>query len=163
MSLSIARRIVIAAIAVFAMSLGVSTALVAADDPLMGTWILNVPKSQLGTPVPKSIVRKHIPIPGGVRVVQDRVDAQGKASTGEFTVKFDGKDYPISGDPYVDRLIMKRVDKYRADGIGMKGDKKATTYTWQVSRDGKVLTFTTQRLYPPERVGTIIQVLDKQE
>jgi len=163
MSLSIARRIVIAAIAVFAMSLGVSTALVAADDPLMGTWILNVPKSQLGTPVPKSIVRKHIPIPGGVRVVQDRVDAQGKASTGEFTVKFDGKDYPISGDPYVDRLIMKRVDKYRADGIGMKGDKKATTYTWQVSRDGKVLTYTTQRLYPPERVGTIIQVLDKQE
>jgi len=163
MSLSIARRIVFAAIAVFAMSLGVSTALVAADDPLMGTWILNVPKSQLGTPVPKSIVRKHIPIPGGVRVVQDRVDAQGKASTGEFTVKFDGKDYPISGDPYVDRLIMKRVDKYRADGIGMKGDKKATTYTWQVSRDGKVLTYTTQRLYPPERVGTIIQVLDKQE
>ena len=90
----------------------------------MGTWILNVPKSQLEAVVPKASLRKHIPIPGGVRVVQDRVDAQGKASTGEFTVKFDGKDYPISGDPYVDRLIMKRVNKYRADGIGMKGDKK---------------------------------------
>ena len=139
------------------------TAAAAADDPLMGTWILNVPKSQLGTSVPKSIVRKHIPIPGGVRVVQDRVDAQGNASTGEFTGKFDGKDYPISGEPIVDRLIMKRVNKYRADGIGMKGDKKATTYTWQVSKDGTVLTYTTQRLYPPERVGTIIQILDKQQ
>ena len=158
------KKTILLAIAVLGISLGLSVALSAADnDPLMGTWILNVPKSQLGAVVPKSIVRKHIPIPGGVRVVQDRVDAQGKASTGEFTVKFDGKDYPISGDPYVDRLIMKRVNKYRADGIGMKGDKKATTYIWQVSKDGKVLTYTTQRLYPPERVGTIIQILDKQE
>jgi hypothetical protein len=158
------KKTILLAIAVLTISLGLSFALSAADsDPLMGTWILNVPKSQLGAVVPKSITRKHIPIPGGVRVVQDRVDAQGKASTGEFTVKFDGKDYPISGDPYVDRLIMKRVDKYRADGIGMKGDKKATTYTWQVSKDGKVMTYTTQRLYPPERVGTIIQILDKQE
>ena len=158
------KRWIVFCFAALALSLGLAVAAAAAgDDPLMGTWILNVPKSQLGTPVPKSIVRKHIPIPGGVRVVQDRVDAQGKASTGEFTVKFDGKDYPISGDPYVDRLIMKRIDKYRADGIGMKGDKKSTTYTWQVSKDGKVLTYTTQRLYPPERVGTIIQILDKQE
>lgn len=158
------KSLIVFCLAALALSLALSvTASAAGDDPLMGTWILNVPKSQLGTPVPKSIVRKHIPIPGGVRVVQDRVDAQGKASTGEFTVKFDGKDYPISGDPYVDRLIMKRVDKYRADGIGMKGDKKSTTYTWQVSKDGKVLTYTTQRLYPPERVGTIIQILDKQK
>ena len=162
--MSASKRLMIFALAVLGLTLGVTLGLSAADnDPLMGTWILNVPKSQLGAVVPKSIVRKHIPIPGGVRVVQDRVDAQGKASTGEFTVKFDGKDYPISGDPYVDRLIMKRVDKYRADGIGMKGDKKATTYTWQVSKDGKVMTYTTQRLYPPERVGTIIQILDKQE
>jgi hypothetical protein len=158
------KKTILLAIAALTISLGLSVALSAADsDPLMGTWILNVPKSQLGAVVPKSITRKHIPIPGGVRVVQDRVDAQGKASTGEFTVKFDGKDYPISGDPYVDRLIMKRVNKYRADGIGMKGDKESTTFVWQVSKDGKVLTYTTQRLYPPERVGTIIQILDKQE
>jgi len=90
------------------------------------------------------------------------VDAQGKASTGEFTVKFDGKDYSITGDPYVDRLSLKRVDPYRVDGIGKKGDKTATTFRWQVSKDGNTLTYTTQRLYPPERVGTIIQVLDKQ-
>lgn len=162
------RAITLAIVAVgiaLGISLGASALAAAGDDPLMGTWILNVPKSQLGNPAeaPKSIVRKHIPIPGGVRVVQDRVNAQGKASTGEFTVKFDGKDYPISGDPYVDRLIMKRVNRYRADGIGMKGDKKSTTYIWQVSKDGKVLTYTTQRLYPPERVGTIIQILDKQQ
>ena len=140
-----------------------SSVLFAADDPMMGTWILNVPKSQLGNVVPRSITRKHIPIPGGVRVVQDRVDAQGKASTGEFTVKFDGKDYSITGDPYVDRLSLKRVDQYRVDGIGKKGDKTATTFQWQVSKDGKTLTYTTQRLYPPERVGTIIQILDKQK
>jgi hypothetical protein len=152
-------RALILALAVLSIPLG----LLAADDPMMGTWILNVPKSQLGTPVPKSIIRKHIAVPGGVKVVQDRVDAQGKASTGEFTVMFDGKDYPISGDPYVDRLTLKRVGRYRVDGVGKKNDKTATTFIWQVSKDGKVLTYTTQRLFPPERVATIIQILDKQE
>jgi hypothetical protein len=143
-------------------TLSLSSGLLAADDPMMETWNLNVPKSQLGSVVPRSIVRKHIPVPGGVKVVQDRVDAQGKASTGEFTVKFDGKDYSITGDPYVDRLSLKRVGQYRVDGIGKKGDKTATTFPWQVSKDGNTLTYTTQRLYPPERVGTIIQILDKQ-
>jgi hypothetical protein len=152
-------RTIILALAILSIPLN----LLAADDPMMGTWNLNVPKSQLGTPVPRSIVRKHIPIPGGVRVVQERVDAQGKASTGEFTVKFDGKDYPIGGDPFVDRLSLKRVDRYRVDGIGRKNDKIATTFRWQVSEDGKTLTYTTERLYPPERVGTIIQILDKQK
>ena len=97
-----------------------------------------------------------------MKVVQDRVDAQGKASTGEFTVMFDGKDYPISGDPFVDRLTLKRVDAYTVEGIGKKNDKTATTFTWKVSKNGKVLTYTTQRLYPPERVATIIQILEKQ-
>lgn len=152
-------RKIILAFAVLATSLVVF----AAEDPMMGTWKLNVSKSQLGTPVPQSIIRKHIPVPGGVKVVQERVDAQGKASTGEFTVMFDGKDYPISGDPYVDRLMLKRVGKYRVDGVGKKNDKTATTFQWVVSKDGKVLTYTTQRLYPPERVGTIVQILDKQE
>jgi len=144
--------------------LAISVSAVAADDPMMGTWKLNVAKSQLGPPPhPQSIIRKQIPVPGGVKVVQDRVDAQGKASTGEFTVGFDGKDYPISGDPFVDRLSLKRVNAYRVDGIGKKNDKTATTFIWQVSKDGKTLTYTTKRLYPPERVATIIQILEKQE
>jgi hypothetical protein len=157
--LSTKTKTIILVLAVLSIPLG----LFAADDPMMGTWKLNVPKSQLGNPIPKSIIRRHIPIPGGVKVVQDRVNAEGKASTGEFTVMFDGKDYPISGDPYVDTLSLKRVGQYRVDGIGRKGDKIATTFRWQVSKDGKTLTYSTERLYPPERVGTIIQILDKQE
>lgn len=152
-------RTIILALAI----LSIPLSLLAADDPMMGTWKLNVSKSQLGNPAPRSIIRKHIPVPGGVKVVQDRVDAEGKTSTGEFTVKFDGKDYSISGDPFVDRLSLKRVDRYTVDGIGRKDDKIATTFRWQVSKDGKTLTYTTKRLYPPERVGTIVQILDKQE
>ncbi len=154
------KKIILVTIAVLALyATGFS-----ADDPMMGTWKLNVAKSQLGPPPhPQSIIRRQIPVPGGVKVIQDRVDAQGKASTGEFTVGFDGKDYPISGDPFVDRLSLKRVNARRVNGIGKKGDKTATTFVWQVSKDGKTLTYTTKRLYPPERVGTIVQILEKQE
>ena len=158
--MSAIKKTIVLAVAVLASSVGVFSA----DDPMMGTWKLNIAKSQLGPPpLPQSIIRKHIPVPGGVKVVQDRVDAQGKASTGEFTVGFDGKDYPISGDPFVDRLSLKRVSPYRVDGIGKKNDKTATTFVWQVSKDGKTLTYTTKRLYPPERVATIIQILEKQD
>jgi len=135
----------------------------AADDPMMGTWKLNVAQSQLGNPAPRSIIRKHVPIPGGVKVIQDRVSAEGKASTGEFTVMFDGKDYPISGDPLVDRLTVKRVDAYTVEGVGKKDDKIATRFTWKVSPDGKRMVYSTDRLYPPERVGKIVQILDKQD
>ena len=135
----------------------------AENDPLMGTWKLNVAQSQLGSSAPRSIIRKHVPIPGGVKVIQDRVNAEGKASTGEFTVKFDGKDYPISGDPYVDRLSVKRIDRYTVEGVGKKNDKISTRFTWKVARDGKRMIYTTDRLYPPERVGKIVQVLDKQD
>lgn len=154
------KRVIIVVVAVLAMY---ATAF-SADDPMMGTWKLDVAKSQLGPgPHVQSIIRRQIAVPGGVKVIQDRVDAQGKASTGEFTVGFDGKDYPISGDPYVDRLSLKRVNAHRVDGIGKKGDKTATTFVWQVSKDGKTLTYTTKRLYPPERVGTIVQILEKEE
>ena len=135
----------------------------AANDPMMGTWKLNVTQSQLGDRAPRSIIRKHVPIPGGVKVIQDRVDAEGKASTGEFTVMFDGKDYSISGDPFVDRLTMTRVDPYMVDGVGKKNDKIATRFSWKVSKDGRTMVYSTDHLYPPERVGKIVQVLEKQQ
>ena len=62
--MSVTKRLLLFALAFLGLLLAATSLISAADnDPLMGTWILNVPKSQLGAVVPKSITRKHIPIP----------------------------------------------------------------------------------------------------
>jgi hypothetical protein len=135
----------------------------AANDPLMGTWKLDVAKSQLGPNPPRSIIRIVEPVPGGAKVTQHRVTADGKESTGVFTVNFDGKPWPISGDPFVDHLIMKRVSRYEADGIGKKDGRTSIRFVWKVSQDGKVLTYTDHLLWPPSRRRTIVQILEREQ
>jgi hypothetical protein len=96
-------------------------------------------------------------------VTQRRVLANGKESSGVFTVKFDGKPYPISGDPFVDHLIMKRVSRYEADGIGRKNGRLSIRFVWKASRDGKTLTYTDHLLWPASRRRTIVQILHRED
>ncbi len=131
------------------------------NDPMMGTFKLNVEKSKLPPNYSRSIIRQHVPVPGGITVIQERVSADGKESRGEWTIMFDGKDYPITGDPNVATLSLKRVDRYTVEGIGKKDGHEVTHFSWNVSKDGKVLTYPNQRIYPPDKASETIQVLDR--
>ncbi len=144
-------------------SLLFATVVFGANDPEMGTWKLDVAESQLGPNPPRSIIRVVEPVPDGARVTQHRVAADGKESTGVFTVKFDGKPYPISGDPFVDHLIMKRVSPYEIDGIGRKNGILSIRFVWKVSQDGKTLTYTDHLLWPASRRRTVVQILHKED
>ena len=54
----------------------------AADDPLMGTWKLNVAKSKYDPgPPPTSLIRKHEPAPNGIKVTSHATRADGKTFT----------------------------------------------------------------------------------
>ena len=158
--MSVRTRTILLVVTMLSIPLG----LLAADsDPMMGTFKLNVEKSKLPPNYSRSITRQHVPVPGGVKVIQDRVSADGKEGHGEFTLMFDGKEYPITGDPNVATLILKRIDKYTVEGIGKKDGHEITHFTWKVSKDGKVLTYPNKRIYPPDKVGETIQVLDRVE
>src|SRR5437870_3954842 len=80
--------------------LSIPAALLAADDPLMGNWKLNVAKSRYDTgKPPQSYTRRHEPIPGGMKVAREETDAEGNIAHPAWAAKFDGKDYPIKGEP----------------------------------------------------------------
>src|SRR4030095_11545258 len=102
-------------IAAFAM-----TSIVFAADLMSGTWKINVAKSKFSPgPAPKSGTRTNTAVDGGMKVVTDGVNSEGKKTHNEYTVKFDGKDYPekpmIDGKPNpdgADMISMKKIDDY---------------------------------------------------
>jgi hypothetical protein len=118
------------------------TVCVAADDPNLGTWKLNEAKSKIAPGTPKNTTVVCAPAGDSIKVTVDGVDASGKPSHNEWTGKFDGKDYPVTGDPTSDTRSYKRVDAHTLEVVGKKGAKATLSGTVKVSADGKTRTVT---------------------
>src|SRR6187399_642683 len=114
-----------------------------AADQFTGTWVLNVGKSSYspGKP-PMSQTTKLETLKDGIREVVDRVNADGTTTHWDFTAKFDGKDYPIMGDPDRDMASVKKVDEYTLEVVNKKAGKVTTSMILLVSKDGKSRTNT---------------------
>jgi hypothetical protein len=132
----------------------------AADSPQMGTWKLNEAKSKLSPGLPKNTTVVIEAAGDQVKVTVDGVDADGKPTHNEWTGKFDGKDYPVTGDPSSDARSYKQVDD-RTLGLTVKKDGK-TTMSGQivVSADGKTRTSNVSRADAPDKKSKA--VYDKQ-
>jgi hypothetical protein len=110
---------------------------------MVGTWKLDPAKSKYSPgPTPKSQVATLDAVEGGMKVVSDRVEADGKTTHFEWTAKFDGKDYPVKGDPGRDAVSVKKVDDYTLDITNKKGGKVTTTIHAVYAKDGKSRTET---------------------
>jgi len=116
---------------------------VPAAKNMVGTWKLDSAKSKYSPgPTPKSQVATLEAAEGGMKVVSDRVEADGKTTHFEWTAKFDGKDYPVKGDPGRDAVSVKKVDDYTLDITNKKGGKATTTIHAVYAKDGKSRTET---------------------
>ena len=69
-----------------------------AADPNMGTWKLNEGKSKFSAGATKNHTVVYAPAGDMVKVTVDGTDKDGKAVHNVSTGKFDGKDYPVSGE-----------------------------------------------------------------
>jgi len=115
----------------------------AAGDVNMGTWKLNEAKSKISPGTAKNVTVVYAPAGDAVKVTVDGVDADGKPAHNEWTGKFDGKDYPVTGDPAADTRAYRRVDDRTLVLTNKKGGKVALTGRVVVSADGKSRTVTT--------------------
>ena len=66
------------------------------------------------------------------------MDDKGQALKISYEVKFDGKDYPVTGGPNSDAISFQRVDANTLKATAKKGGKVTTKATVVVSKDGKV-------------------------
>lgn len=78
-----------------------------AQDTMMGTWKLNEAKSKIGAGSPKNNTVVIEAAGEDMKVTMDGIDATGKSTHSEWTGKFDGKDYPVSGDTGSDTRAYK--------------------------------------------------------
>jgi hypothetical protein len=120
------------------MLMGMVMVVRAADDPISGTWKLNLAKSKFDPgPAPKSST-SIIKVENDTETfLSDGVDAAGNATHSEFTAKFGGPDVPVTGILYADTIALKRVGSKQIIGTYKKGGKVTVTVHVVVSADGK--------------------------
>jgi hypothetical protein len=135
-----------------------------AADHWLGTWKLNLAKSKYSPAdlAPKSQTITREAVDGGMKLVTDGVDAQGKATHTEYSAKFDGKDYPWAGQANADTVSLLRIDDEYYEAIWkLKGEVTITSNT-VVSKDGKTLTTTQSGKDAQGRVVLNMTVFDRQ-
>jgi len=115
----------------------------AQTDPIIGTWKLNLAKSKYNPgPPPKSQTLTYEAVGQGVKVTNKIMGAEGKPIDIQFTANYDGKDYPVTGNPDWDTIAFKRIDAYKVEVTRKKAGKVVSTNTRVVSNDGKTMTIT---------------------
>jgi hypothetical protein len=133
-----------------------------AADANIGTWKLNEAKSKISAGAPKNTMVVYEMVGDTVKVTVTGVDADGKPAHNEWTGKYDGKDYPVTGDPAADMRSYTRVDDHTLTLTQKKGGKVTAIGKIVVAAGGKSRTVTTSGTNAKGEKISTSTVYDKQ-
>jgi hypothetical protein len=133
-----------------------------AQDANLGTWKLNEAKSKFSPGAPKSTTVTYAAVGDSVKVTIDGTGFEGKPFHTEWTGKYDGKDYPVTGDPVQSTRSYTRVNDRTVKVTVKSGDKVALTGELVVAADGKSRTVTASGIGPDGKKFNYTAVYDKQ-
>jgi len=157
--------------------------LAAQTDPTIGTWVLNVAKSKFTSePAPKSESRKYVlegqqtsltskqsseprryvSVRQEIKATSERVDGDGRSTTVEWTIVYDGRDRPMTGDLDADTLSAQRVDAVTTTFTQKRDGRVVIIGKVTISSDGKLMTITTQGVNAKGQAIDDVLVFDKQ-
>jgi FlaG/FlaF family flagellin (archaellin) len=143
-----------------ALFVGVTVGLAA--NPHMGTWKLNEAKSKFSPGAAKNNTVVYEAAGDGVKVTVDGVDGDGTPTHNEWTGKFDGKYYPVTGDPTSDTRSYRRINIRTLALTSKKGNKVTLTGRIAVSASGRTRTVTTTGTDSKGKRISTTAVYDKQ-
>ena len=132
-----------------------------AASPQIGSWKLNEAKSKISG-VAKNTLVVYTEAGDSVKVAIDGIDTNGKAFHSEWTGKFDGKDYPVTGDSASDSRSYKMVNPHTLSFSTTKGGKVTLTGEIVVAADGKSRTVTASGTNAKGEKVSQMTVYDKQ-
>ena len=133
-------------------------------SPALGTWKLNEAKSIFEPGQARNLTVVYAEAPGDmVKITTDGVDKNGKPTHSEWTGKFDGKDYPVTGDPNSDARLYKQIDANTLDFIVEKDGKVIMGGKVSIAADGKTRTVTTSGTDPDGKRFKNMAFYDKVE
>jgi len=151
-------KTILASLAAFFVGLAVCLA----ADPNMGTWKLNEAKSKLGPGATKNDTVVYEAAGENVKVTVDGIASDGKPVHHEWTGKFDGKDYPVTGDPNQNARSYKETGDRTLEFAAKKDGKVTVTGRVVVAADGKSRTVTTTATDSSGKKVRSTAVYDKQ-
>ena len=133
-----------------------------AADPQMGTWKLNEAKSKI---TPGTLKNTHVvysSMLGQVKIKSDGIDGSGKSVHVEWSGKFDGKDYPVIGDPNSDGRSYTKVNDRTLTTTNKKNGEVTVTGRIVVSPDGRRRTVIVNGTTSKSKTFKNVAVYDKQ-
>jgi len=135
---------------------------IALGSDVMGTWKLNEAKSKFAPGATKNHTVVYEAAGDSVKVTADGTDGEGKPVHVEWTGKFDGKEYPVTGDANSDMRSYKKADDNTLELTAKKGSKVTASGKIVVSADGKSRTVTVNGTDAKGNKYTNVAVFDKQ-
>ena len=133
-----------------ALAFGVVSMAAQANDPIVGTWKLDVAKSTYKPgPAPKSTTIVVTSEGKGIKVAVDTVNADGSPSKWGFASLRDGKEEAlVTGNPMFDTVTATRDSPTAGTNVYKKGGKVVMTTKVAVATDSKSMTVTTTGTNP---------------
>ncbi len=148
----------VAAVCVF------SVALVAADNPFIGTWKLNTEKSK-GTPETMSKEENVVFAADGKKVkrIVTGIDADGKPINMSASIPWDGKEHKVENPNGAPVMVAVKNVNDRTINVKVKANGKlVSSGQVAVSNDGKTMTASFKGEDPKGRKLDNVEVFDKQ-
>jgi len=131
-------------------------------EPLEGTWLLDVGKSQfMPMPGPKGQMRTYVLTDGVEKMTSRGISGEGKSTFVHYQARYDGKDYDIIGSSGGNKISLKRLDRFTTQSTQKRAGKAVIVATRRVSSDEKTLTVTTQGALPDGRTLNATMVFQR--
>jgi len=134
----------------------------AASDAFMGTWKLNEAKSKIGAGAPKINTVVYEAAGDSIKVTVDITTPDGSTIHSDWTGKFDGKDYPSTGNPGEGSRSYTQVNDRTLHFVSKQAGKIVLSGRVVVSADGKSRTVTSSGTGPQGTTFKSTEVYDKQ-
>ena len=143
-------------------ALFVSVTICLADNPQMGTWKLNEAKSKFAPGATKNHTVVYEAAGDSVKVIVDGTDSSGNPTHNEWTGKFDGKYYAVTGDATSDMRMYRKINNHTLSLTAKKDGKVTLTGRVVVTANGRTRTVTTTATDSTGKKMTNRAVYDKQ-
>jgi hypothetical protein len=133
-----------------------------AQDTTIGSWKLNEAKSKFSPGAPKSTDATYEAAGDNIKVTINGTNFDGQPTHTEWTGKFDGKDYPVTGDSRQTARSYTKVDDNNLTFKVKNGEKVILSGKMVVSSDAKTRTVTASGMSAAGKKISYTAVYDKQ-
>jgi hypothetical protein len=132
-----------------------------AANPHTGTWRFNEGKSKMHAGVTKNNTITYSEEGDKIKAIFDGTDSDGRPNHSVWVGKFDGRTYPVTGNPHHNAERYRVINDHIAAIEGLQDGKVVWWGTITISTDGKTRTATLHSHDANGKKYTVKKVYDR--